>query len=196
MTNPGRYEIIGEIGFLGRRRAAYDTLVRAGGAMPGERVLDVGCGTGYLTRRMALAVGPTGSVAGVDPSAPMVEHARRVSPSNCEFHIASAEALPYADAAFDVAVSSLALHHIPRDQRATAMNELARVVRPGGRVLIAEFQPPRNRLARAVVGLVAGRAMQHTAVDEVAPLLEYAGFTITGSGDAWPVLHWVSAVRP
>ena len=80
-------------------------------------MLDVGCGTGYLTKRAAHAVGPTGRVVGVDPAAPAIAYARSISPPNCDFHVAGGKAIPESDASFDVVVSSLVIHHIPRNGR-------------------------------------------------------------------------------
>jgi ubiquinone/menaquinone biosynthesis C-methylase UbiE len=195
ITRPRLYEFVAGLGFLGLRPQVYDGLVRASGAQPGERVLDVGCGTGYFARRAALAVGPTGRVVGIDPSEPMVRHARRLAPSNCEFHVAGAEAIPEPDASFDLAISSLAIHHIPHELRPAAMAELFRLVRPSGRVLVADFRPPRGALASHLVGALTGHAMRHNPVGELASLLTGAGFTITGSGDRRPMLHYVTAAR-
>nr|WP_071806066.1 methyltransferase domain-containing protein [Couchioplanes caeruleus] len=79
------YEVLSALVFGGSRRRAYDALVRVSGAGPGDRVLDVGCGTGYLTRRTARAVGPAGSVTGIDPSTEMLSLARRLAPPTCTF---------------------------------------------------------------------------------------------------------------
>lgn len=175
MHHPRLYELVGLIGFLGMRSRVYDGLVRLSGAAPGERVLDVGCGTGALTRRVARAVGSAGRVVGIDPSEEMVRYARRHSPSNCDYRIAGAEAVPEPDASFDLAVSSLAVHHIPDDKREKAMAELMRVVRPGGRILIADFRGG----AQAVRELVEG-----------------AGFDVTGSGRHRRFMSYLQARRP
>ncbi|MFN2494723.1 MAG: class I SAM-dependent methyltransferase [Pseudonocardiaceae bacterium] len=114
IIRPRLYECAAAIVFLGQRRHVFDHLIALSGAHKGDRVLDVGCGTGYLTRRAAHAVGPTGRVVGVDPSAPIIAFARRVAPSTVTFHVAGGEAIPEPDASFDVVISSLALHHIPR----------------------------------------------------------------------------------
>lgn len=88
------------------------------GARPGDRVLDVGCGTGYLTRRLAPLVIPGGEVIGVDPAAPMIEYARRHAPATCRYLVGEGQALDLPDTSIDVVVSSLALHHIPAVDRA------------------------------------------------------------------------------
>ena len=68
--------------FGGRRRRAYARITALAGARPGDRVLDIGCGGGYLARLLAAAVGPAGRVTGVDPSAAAVRYAQRRAPDN------------------------------------------------------------------------------------------------------------------
>jgi len=190
------YEFAATIGFAGFRRRIYDDLVTLSGAKPGDRVLDVGCGTGYLTRRAAHAVTPGGHVVGVDPSPPVIDYATRTAPPNCTFHLATAEAIPEPDAAFDVVMSSLAIHHLPPQHRPTAFHEMHRVLRPGGHLLIADFRPPRNRLANHLIGALSGHAMQHNPIEQFAQLITDAGFRITGSGNRRPWLHYIQAQRP
>ena len=105
-------------------------LVRVAGVAPGERVLDVGCGTGALTGVLAEIVGAE-LAAGVDPSEPFVQRARERVPG-ADVRVAPAEALPFEDDTFDVALAQLVFHFV--SDPATAVSEMARVTRPGGRV--------------------------------------------------------------
>lgn len=114
---------------------------------PGERILDVGCGTGVLTLLAAEASGPAGSVVGIDPGADMVRVARRNAKragAAVDFRIAAVEQLPFPDAQFDVALSSLMLHHLPPATKRAGLAEVHRVLRPGGRLVVADFLRPRN----------------------------------------------------
>lgn len=104
---------------------------------PGHRVLEVGCGTGDDVRRIAVEVGPSGSVLGVDASQAMLDEARRRAEGTglaVEFQIGDACALDIADASFDSVRAERVLIHIPEPRVAVA--EMARVTRPGGRVVL------------------------------------------------------------
>jgi ubiquinone/menaquinone biosynthesis C-methylase UbiE len=104
----------------------------------GERVLDVGCGTGVVARLAADRVGTDGTVVGVDGHPGMLEVARAAR-SDIAWRQSSAEGLPFDDDSFDVALCSLALQFFAEKIR--ALGEMRRVVRPGGRVGIATTGP-------------------------------------------------------
>ncbi|GAA0255482.1 hypothetical protein GCM10010492_65420 [Saccharothrix mutabilis subsp. mutabilis] len=185
------YEVLSAVVFAGRRRRTFGRLVAFAGVRAGDRVLDVGCGTGYLTSMAARA---GGRAVGVDLSEPMVARARRLR-RDCAFEVGRAEALPFADGEFDVVVSSLAVHHLPAASRGVAFREAFRVLRPGGRVMVADFTPPKGVLSRHVVGATAGPAMRDNPVERIEPMLVEAGFTgpaVTAVG----FLHCVRAVKP
>ena len=115
-----------------RRRLVREAL----GAKSGERILDVGCGPGFYVDELAEEVGDTGTVVGVDESAPMLEVAagRTAGRSNVAFHQGDVTALPLPDGTFDAALCVQVLEYV-EDVRG-AMRELCRVVRPGGRVVV------------------------------------------------------------
>lgn len=122
------------------------TLERAGLA-PGSAVLDVACGTGVLTAQARAIVGPDGRVVGLDPSFGMLAEARRRDGSRLVR--ALAEAIPFADASFDLVTMGYALRHVADLEITFA--EYRRVLRPGGRVLILEITPPRSRILFALL---------------------------------------------
>jgi ubiquinone/menaquinone biosynthesis C-methylase UbiE len=98
-----------------------------------ERALDVGCGTGALAYALAPHVS---EVVGVDASEEYVAAARETAPENCTFDVADAAALPFAYGEFDLVGCLRVLHHVRRPELVVA--ELARVTRPGGRILLAD----------------------------------------------------------
>ncbi|MGY1806504.1 methyltransferase domain-containing protein [Blastococcus sp. SYSU D00669] len=118
-----------------RQRAEVLALLAA---RPGERVLDVGSGPGFLVASLADAVGAGGAVHGLDPSAPMNALARELVATRPWVRIDDGDALdlPYPDGAFDAAVSTQVYEYVADVPRALA--ELRRVLRPGGRVLVLD----------------------------------------------------------
>ncbi|MDV9170848.1 methyltransferase domain-containing protein [Streptomyces sp. W16] len=199
ITTPRAYELFGDVCFVGRRKRAFTRLAALSGARAGDRVLDVGCGTGYLTRRMADRVGPDGAVTGVDPSPPVLDYARhkkqRPGSAPCAYREGIAESLELPDASFDTVVTSLMLHHLPEELRPAALREMHRVLRPGGRLLVVEFRPPRSTLGRYLVHGGTGHAMAHNRVDLLDGLVADAGFEVGGHGDVRPWLYYVRATR-
>lgn len=105
---------------------------------PGERILDVGSGPGFLVASLGERVGTGGAVHGLDPSAPMNEIARRLTAARPQVTIDEGDALamPYPDGAFDAATSTQVYEYVA--DIAAAFTELRRVVRRGGRVLILD----------------------------------------------------------
>jgi ubiquinone/menaquinone biosynthesis C-methylase UbiE len=118
-----------------------DGLLDAAGASAGMRVLDLCCGTGVVT---AAAAERGADVIGLDFSSAMLAEARRRHP-HLRFEEGDAEALPYADASFDAAVSNFGIHHVPRPER--AVGEALRVLRPGGRFAFTTWAAPDQNIA-------------------------------------------------
>lgn len=108
-------------------------LVDAARPAPGERVLDIACGTGVATRLAAEAVGHDGTVVGLDANPDMLEIARNVSPDSIEWRVAPAEDMAVPDASFDLAMCSMGLQFFADKDR--ALRETHRVLAPGGRIV-------------------------------------------------------------
>jgi len=113
-------------------------LVRISGVSPGQRVLDVACGPGFLTRAFARS---GARATGIDATEAFLEFARAEARdeglSTVEFRAGDAERLPFDDESFDVVACRAAFHHFPRPAR--VLGEMARVCRRGGRVLVADM---------------------------------------------------------
>jgi SAM-dependent methyltransferase len=118
--------------------AVVDELIDGMRLAPGAVAVDVGCGTGALTRRLARRVGPTGRVVGADINAYLLREASAIARHQelgdvIAFEVGSAEALPFPDGRFDAALACTVLDEVDADR---GLAELARVVRPGGRVAV------------------------------------------------------------
>ena len=118
--------------------AVVEELIDDLGLAPGSVAVDVGCGTGALTRRLAHRLGPTGRVVGADINAFLLREASAIARQEglgdaISFEVGSAEALPFPDDSFDAALACTVLDEVDVDR---GLAELARVVRPGGRVAV------------------------------------------------------------
>jgi ubiquinone/menaquinone biosynthesis C-methylase UbiE len=192
------YDICAAVFFGGRRRRIFNRLAVESGARPGDRVLDVGCGTGYFTRVMAQTVAPDGTAHGVDTSGEAITHARRSTHlANCTFAEGTAHALDAPDGPYDVVVSSLMIHHLPETLRPLAIDEMFRVLRPRGSVLVAEFRPPASRIGRRLVKALTGHhAMAENRVDLLEPMIRDAGFEQVHDGQLRPWTYYIQARKP
>jgi len=176
------YDLLAWVLTLGRDRALRERFVEIAGLAPGETVLDVGCGTGALAVVAARRVGPTGRVHGVDASPEMIAQARAKAEKagvDVAFDVARAESLPVADASVDVVLSTLMLHHLPAVVRERFVGEIRRVLKPGGRVLAVDFEPPAQKRG----GLISRMHRHgHVPLREIVALLERAGLRLDEQG--------------
>ena len=182
MSHAGSYDRLTRLVTLGRRDRIYAGLAALSAAGPGDHAVDLGCGTGALTRALAARVGPTGLVTGIDPSEEMVAFASRSATPSLQYAVHPAEALPFDDTSVQVVATALAMHHIDPDQRPAAVAEAHRVLVPGGQLLVVDLQPPRNRVARHVIDALTGPEMANNDLGAVRALMVDAGFTIVDEG--------------
>lgn len=136
-------------------------LVGLAALRPGERVLDVACGTGVVARLASPQVGSNGSVAGLDVNPAMLAVARTATPPgmSIEWHEANAEAMPFPGASFDIVLCQMGLQFMA--DKPAALAEMHRVLVPGGR-LICNVPGPTPQLftilAEALARHVGGEA--------------------------------------
>jgi len=191
------YDLLIKLLTLGRERAFRERLLQPARIRPGESVLDIGCGTGSLAIAAKRYTGESGSVHGIDPSERMIDRARRKSSRanlDVAFSVGFAQSLPFPAARFDLVLSTVMLHHLPRVARLDALREARRVLKPDGRLFAVDFAISDHGRK----GLL-GHLHRHgglKARDLVGPITE-AGFTVTDSGpiDVWD-LFAVHAVNP
>ena len=163
-------------------------LLDAAGVRPGQRVLDVACGTGVLARTGAERVGPTGSVVGVDLNPAMLAVARRLRP-DLEWRQGDVAELPFADRTFDVVLCQSALMFFP--DATAALREMARVCAPGGTVGVQVYgslqeQPAYGPWVAMVARLTGPETLRllstywvHGDLDMLAGLFHSAGLAVT-----------------
>jgi len=160
--------------FRGQLRELRQRTATMARLQPGDAVLDVGCGTGTLALEVARRVGNTGRVAGIDPGAEQIARARaKAARRNApiEFRVGVIEQLPFPDTTFDVVLSTLMIHHVPAPIKRQGLAEIARVLKPGGRLVMADFTRRQERAGRAARFHAGGSSVQ-----DLVALVSDAGF--------------------
>ncbi len=138
-----RYDFANDVLSMGTHRLWRKTAVKLSGAGPGQAIIDCATGTGDLAIDFKRAVGPTGSVLGTDFNAGMLATAPGKAQAlglDIRFEVADAMKLPSPTATFDVASIAFGIRNV--DDPAACLKELARVVKPQGRVVVLEFGQP------------------------------------------------------
>jgi len=194
----GKYDLMNDLMSLGLHRAWKAYAIAVAAPKAGERVLDIAGGTGDLSLALAKRVGPTGCVVHTDINAAMLGAGRdRLVDRGLSLPtvLCDAEALPFADASFDLATVGFGLRNMTHKER--ALGEMARVLRPGGRLVVLEFsrvaEPLRKpydwysfhvlpRLGQWVAGdgdsyrYLAESIRMHPAQAELKAMMKAAGF--------------------
>ena len=154
-------------------------LVRQINLRPGERILDLGCGTATLLMMLKRAE-PAGEVIGLDADEKVLAIARRkIQAADLDIQLdhGMAYQLPYADNSLDHVVSSLVLHHLALENKQRAFREVHRVLRPGGEFHIADFGRPRHLWARLINPIMRGfEETRENFAGRLPALLVEAGF--------------------
>lgn len=136
-------------------------------------MLDVGCGTGTLAIEVQQRVGETGRAYGIDPGTQQIARARSKAARRnlpAVFQIGVIEHLNFPDQTFDVVLSTFMMHHLPDNLKRLGLSEVARVLKPGGRLVIADFKRPEERENSP------GRAME-IGFQDLPALVKESGFS-------------------
>jgi ubiquinone/menaquinone biosynthesis C-methylase UbiE len=141
IRRPVFYEFILWVATRGREKAFRKFVADLVGLQPGEAVLDVGCGAGAQLLVAREYVGETGRVSGIEPSLEMVNYARRKASRrglSVDIQPGVIERLNYPTQSFDVILCIIVMHHMPDETKVQGIKEMARVLKPGGRLLVVD----------------------------------------------------------
>ena len=159
-------------------RRFKSALIDAAAIDTAHRVLDVACGTGTLLQMVAERH-PSAALTGIDIDPKVLARAKAKVGTKAVLELASATALPFASGTFDIVLSSLAFHHLTREEKVAAMQEVRRVLRPGGEFHLGDFGPPHTAVMRIGSFLTEKIGREHVAdnfAGLLVPMLHYAGF--------------------
>lgn len=171
------------------------------GIRKGDRVLDVGCGTGTLTILAKKEAGEDGYVCGIDAASEMIEVARKKALRegiDIDFRSGVIEAIPFDDSYFDIALSSLMLHHLPEDLKLRGLKEVFRVLKPGGTVLIVDFDTPTNLFGKVLSYILFFEEHVASNLKGIIPLImEEVGFKkIKRCGSKYGIISFIKGIKP
>jgi len=192
------YDMLVRLLTLGRERTLRAETIRQAEIASGASVLDVGCGTGTLTLLAKAQAGAQGKVYGIDPAPEMIAVARQKAAQqkgDVDFQVGLIEALPFEDGTFDVVLSSLMFHHLPPGLKQQGLREIYRVLKPGGRLLIADIKRPKGLIQHIRISIFAHSGMTD-GVDEISPLMPTAGYArIQLKKTLWGVIGFLEGQR-
>lgn len=157
--------------FRGELRKLRERTADLACIQPGETVLDVGCGTGTLAIEVQRRVGATGHVFGIDPGTQQIARAQfKAARHNLpiDFRFGVVEHLAFPDQTFDVVLSTIMMHHLGDGLKRRGLSEIARVLKSGGWLIIADFKRPENQPSQSA---------PFGSVRDLPALVSDAGFT-------------------
>ena len=166
--------------FFGQRTARHRRVLDLAAIAPGERVLDVGCGPGTLALAARERTGPDGEVYGIDAGTEMIQVARQKAAkagTGVRFQTGLIEEIPFPDAQFDAVFSTFMLHHLPDDLKRRGFREIARVLKPGGRLLAVDFAPDGSFGIFSLLVRVITHGLPKSYIADLVGMMKDAGFS-------------------
>jgi len=160
--------------FRGKMQELRQRTIHMADLQPGDIVLDVGCGTGTLAIEAQQYVGVAGHVAGIDPGTQQIARARSKAARRylpVDFQIGVIGHLPFPDASFDVVLSTIMMHHLSDRLKREGLAEITRVLKPGGRLVVADFKRSETRSQQ-----LQKKSVRFGSVRDLPELIKEAGF--------------------
>lgn len=192
------YDFVTNLMTLGHARRLRRLTVDKALIKPGDSVLDVGCGTGEVSL-LAKTRAKAGKVYGIDPAPEMIAVARKKAARkklDIDFRVGVIESLPLPDSSIDVVTSSLMMHHLPEDLKVRGLAEIYRVLKPGGRLLIADFMRPTGSFLNHIFIAFTRHQGLKSGIEDIQKLLKATGFNqIAQSDENVLVIGFVRAVK-
>ena len=184
------YDLLNKLPGMSNSSAVRRQAVDRAGLRPGEKVLDIGCGPGTLALLAKERVGPDGEVYGIDPSPEMIELAQQkaaAASSDVRFQTGVAEDLPFPDGTYDAVLSSLMLHHLPDDLKPRALKEVARVLRPGGRLFAVDMSGKGGPWHWRLMSALIRHRLPKDYIQRLTSMIADAGLSpeVLDTGGAW-----------
>ncbi len=188
---------------LGRISAIRKNILQHSRIKAGDKVLDVGCGTGDLALAAAEITGHDGEISGTDASVKMIATAKRKaikSGIDINFQVDLIESISFPDNYFDVVMNSLVMHHLPDDLKIKGFSEIYRVLKPGGHVLIVDIEGSSGisvfkRIFDLIINLHGGHKAMKENVSKLSPMAEASGFNDVQVGRLNRQLAFISAKK-
>ncbi|MFC1889219.1 class I SAM-dependent methyltransferase [Thermodesulfobacteriota bacterium] len=159
-------DLLENIVYMGRLEEVWRRLIARATLLPGDNVVDAGCGTGRVALLAAEKVTDQGRAIGIDASAEMITLARKRAEgagSDVEFRRGAMEEMPFGDETFDAVLSCQALHHLPRTAKLEALGEMRRILKPGGRLVLCDHGKPYRWYLRVLFYPVSGNFIDYQA---------------------------------
>jgi ubiquinone/menaquinone biosynthesis C-methylase UbiE len=164
---------------LGREDALRKMTVNMAQVKPGDCVLEVGCATGSLSLAAKRQAGPTGSVFGIDIIPGMIEVSRKkaaLDKLDVTFQLGNIEDIPFPDEKFDIVMCSFMIFHMSEKVRLKGIQEIYRVLKPQGRLLVLDLALPPRPVPRRILKFLLGFMLKHD-LNELEPIMESSGFS-------------------
>ncbi len=164
---------------LGRESKLRNMTVGLARIREGESVLEIGCATGSLTLAAKRKAGSSGYVAAIDLIPGMIEVSREKAKKEgleVNFQPGSIEDIPFPDRQFDAVLCSFMIFHMSEGVRNKGLEEISRVLKPGGRLLVLDLAVPQKAFSRGALKLLLGFMLKHD-LEELSPKLLSSGFS-------------------